>query len=200
MNKSPFFAIDNFISPLACEDIINQLDNQPIANYTARVVKENGLAEIRLIPLIKTLMPQLEKYYGFSYDGLTYFNFEWYPSGYKAQSPICENSVYRAGQWSRTNNRDFTGVIFLNDYQDKPPFDDDYEVYGGNLEFQNFNLKFHPQRGQLVVFPSGPNFINTTSDVKIGSLTQIKFHITAEKRFEYSSSDFPGNYTDWFKT
>jgi hypothetical protein len=98
----------------------------------------------------------------------------------------------------RLYNRDFTGVIFLSDYQEQVPFDDEYEVFGGKLEFYSHKFGFNPQRGTLIIFPSDPHFINATSPIQAGDLFQIRFHITCTQPYLYNPKNFPGNYTTWF--
>lgn len=197
--KSPFYIIEEFISPAMCEDIIDRLDNYNINNENVKIVKEHILIETRLYPKVEAILPDLESHFKFSVKGVSPFNFEYYPTGYRATNTVCENSIFRNGNWQRINNKDFTCILFLNNYQATPPFDDDFEVYGGNLEFINFGMKIHPSRGTLVTFPSGPNFSNVTSHVNFGELTQMRFHITATSIYNYNNSEFPGNYNDWFK-
>jgi hypothetical protein len=203
MHKSPFFVVKQFISPLACEDIINRLNHtfpdenrhgQPI-----KTIKHNKLSEIRILPHIEDLVPKLEEYYGFELEGILPFNFEWLVEGCELQKPICENSAMIDGEWRKINDYDFTGIIFLNDYQSVVPFDNRFEVKGGKLQFLNHNFAFNPQRGTLVIFPSGPNFINHTTEVVAGELNQIRFHMVATTPYQYDMRKFPGTHKDWFK-
>ena len=202
MNKSPFYVVEEFISPLMCEDIINRLDNvnpnRDEKNNPLLTIKSNRLTEIRVLPALKELIPTLEAYYDFEYLGTSPFEFEWYANGYKAMPAHCDNSNLIQGKWYRTNNRDFVGVIFLNDYRDAPPFDPYFEVVGGKLSFPTHNFSFIPKRGQLVVFPGAPNFVNSIGDILFGELNQIKFYISAQEDYLYDIKKFPGNHKDWF--
>lgn len=201
--KSPFFIIEEFVSPLACEDIIERLDNfYPNTNadgQSEKTIKFNKLTEIRLLPAIELLIPELEKYYGFELKGITPFNFEWYPERCVTEKPRCENSEYVNKRWYRVNNHDFTGIIFLNSFQAKMPFDPDFEVSGGQLQFPNHQFSINPNRGTLVIFPGDQHFINYTSPIKVGNLNQIRFHIASKKPYVYNRANFPGDYTTWFK-
>lgn len=201
--KSPFYIVEEFISPLMCEDIIERLDNvspNRDENETPILtIKTNRLTEIRILPLItEELVPALEKYYGFNYLGTLPFEFEWYPAGYKHMPARCDNSNLAKGKWYRTNEKDFVGVIFLNDYRDTPPFDPYFEVVGGKLAFPTHNFSFIPKRGQLIVFPGEQHFINSVQDVLYGNLNILKFYISAVDDYVYDPSKFPGNYEQWF--
>lgn len=205
-SKSPFFVIEDFISPLMCEEIIEDLDNQipdvDEKNNPVMSVRFNRLSEMRLCTAIEEfLIPDIEAYYGFTYKGMYPFEFEWYPQGCKKNRQRCENSISTGGGrpiWHRSSGKDFCGIIFLNDYNDKPPLDQDFEVNGGKLQFLNHKFSITPKRGTLVIFPGEQHFINCTSDVKIGDLHQIRFFINASEPYKYNPKLFPGNYTTWF--
>lgn len=185
-----------------CEDIIDRLDNKfpdhDADNKPLKTIRANRLTEVRVLPKLQALMPTLEQYYGFEYLGIQPFEFEWYPANFKESSAICENSHLIKGKWNRTNDKDFVGVIFLNDYRDEPPFDDYYEVVGGKLAFPTHNFSFIPKRGQLIIYPGSPHFINATEKVLFGNLNQIKIYISAEQDYEYDPKNFPGSYKTWF--
>jgi hypothetical protein len=200
--KSPFFVIENFIEPLTCEDIISRLDHT-VPNYNSsgkpeKTIKFNRLTEIRLLPSLEMIIPDLETYYGYQHKGLTGFTFEWYPQGFQGDRPRCENSEYIDKRWTRVNNNDFCGLIILNEYNDKPPFDPYFEVNGGKINFPNHKFSFNPKRGTLIVFPGNENFLNFVGQVKNGDLNLIRYHITAEKPYRYDIKNFPGDYKSWF--
>lgn len=202
MNNSPFFIIDNFISPLNCEDIIDRL-NHTFPNYNKeqkpiKTVKSNILTQTRITPLLEDMIPELESKYGHQHKGILPFDFEWFVPGVVLEPPKCSNSVYKNDKWQRINDYDFTGIIFLNEYQDGVPFDPFFEVYGGKLEFVNQGFGINPKRGTLVIFPGGPHFSNYTSEIKAGELNQIRFNMVATKNYEYDPNMFPGNYKTWF--
>lgn len=203
--KSPFLVYEEFISPLQCEEVISN-NNAIFPNYdkdgnVLPVYSGNKLAEMRIAPKIfEEIVPDIENHYGVDVKGIKSFLIEWYATNFNGSpQPRCENSLYINGKWGRCNDHDFTGVIFLNDYQDSTPFDSDFEVYGGKLEFPTHEFSFNPQRGRLVIFPGAPNFINATSKISAGELTQIRFHIATHDLFVYNMNEFPGNYKTWFK-
>lgn len=201
--KSPFVVVQNFLSPLFCEDIITRLNhtypNRDIDNKIIKTVKTNRLSDIRILNELEQILPDLEEYYNFKREGILPFDYEWYVAGCKEEQPRCENSAYGNNGWIRINDYDFTGIIFLNDYQEKIPFDSDYEVFGGKLEFPNHQFSFNPSRGTLIFFPGNQHFINHTSLIKFGELNQIRFHVVAENTpWQYDKTQFGGTYLDWF--
>jgi hypothetical protein len=199
--KSPFFVIEEFISPLLCETILDECDfngcNRDKEGHPQKTIKFNEQAEQIIYKKILEHLPQWEDHYSFKYKGTDSIVFEWYPTGSNS-APRSENSEYLRDVWIRTRLMDFTGVVFLSDYQDNMPFNDEYEVYGGKLEFAQHQFGFKPNRGTLVLFPSGPHFLNNTSDIMIGDLFQVRFHISAQQVWKYIPQQFPGNYTLWF--
>jgi hypothetical protein len=200
---SPFYIIEEFISPLACEEIIDILDyttpdvdkdNQPLAS-----VRTNERASAIIYERLLYALPEIQAYYEFVYKGTHPIEFEWYPEGTMNKSHA-ENSTFLKGKWLRTHVRDVTGVLFMCDYQEKVPFERDYEVYGGKLEFPQHAFGFNPVRGTMVIFPSDPHFINATTRTAFGDLYQARIHMAAKTPYLYHPEKFPGNYLSWFKS
>jgi hypothetical protein len=200
-HKSPFFVIQEFISPLSCEEIVDNLrwlepdydeEQNPLV-----CAKMNDHAEEIIFNTLRPRIQPLETYYGFQYQGMERPFFEWYVPGTRGEVR-CENSNYLRKKWLRVRMRDLTGVLFMSDYQDKIPFDNDFEVYGGKLEFPQHQFGFNPQRGTLIVFPSDPHFLNAVSEVLAGELHIARFHIAAMIPYIYQPTNFPGDYTKWF--
>lgn len=202
--KSPFLIFNEFISPLDCEDVIGRLNltfpNTDVNGRPLKTVLANRLTEIRILPLIENIIPDLEEYYNFGIEGVTEFLFEHYPMNFKLEAPRCENSALIRGQWTKINGRDLCCIIFLNDYQDKMPYDPEFEVYGGKLEFINHDFAISPKRGTMVVFPGNEYFINHTSKIMAGELNQIRFFLSAkaESPLKYTPLDYQGDHTLWF--
>jgi hypothetical protein len=202
--KSPFIVVEEFISPLQCEDIIignnNTFPNYDKMGKVQPLFFGNRLAEVRILPILtEEIIPKVEARFGVDVKGVTEFDMEWYSAGYEGTGQVrYENSVYNNGEWSRINDHDFTGVIFLNDYNDSAPFDEEYEVYGGQLEFPTHEFAFNPQRGTLVLFPGSPNFANHIASVNAGELTLIRFHLATHEPYVYNMREFPGDYRTWF--
>lgn len=199
--KCPFYVVENFLSAKACEQIVDGLgfyapdedaDGDPI-KMSRHHDKGEEIVYQQLLPLI----PTLQEYYQFVHGGTERINFEFLAQDTFSE-PKGENSKYINGKWARVYNRDFTCVLFLSDYQDNVPFDNDFEVYGGKLEFPQHKFGFNPQRGTLIVFPSGPHFINATAPIIQGDLFQARIHLCATEPYLYNPEDFQGNYTNWF--
>lgn len=203
--KSPFLVYNEFISPLQCEEIIagnnNIYPNFDKDGNIKPLFFGNNFVEMRILPKLRDLIvPDIESHFNVEVKGIKPIVMEWYSTGYIPDNkPRCENSAFMKGEWKRINDNDFTGIIFLNDYQDETPFDSDFEVFGGQLEFPTHQFSFNPVRGTLIIFPGASNFINATAEVKAGELTQIRFHIATHDLFVYDANHFRGNHEIWFK-
>lgn len=199
--KSPFKVYQNFLSAKACESIVDDLgfydpdideEGNPIKMYRHHEPSRNIIYSH-----FKQLIPELEQYYNFSHRGTEDLTFEFMAQGCVTE-PLCENSNYTSKKWARVRDRDITGLLFLSTYQDKIPFDNDYEVYGGKLEFPQHNFGFTPERGTLLMYPSGPHFINAFAPILSGDLFVVRFHLAGQMPFLYNPKEFPGDYTNWF--
>lgn len=202
MNKCPFFIVNNFLSPLECEDIINRSYYEfpnTVNGVSVKSVTQNLLTQNRILPYLEDVVSDLETYFDFEHGGILPINIEYYPQNCKQEGLRAENSMKRDGKWQRVNDHDFTGVIFLKDDSTDRNFDDSFEVYGSKLEFPNHLFGFPPARGRLIIFPSAPNFVNNTISPKIGDHYQIRFQMVAMEPYNYDMAKFPGNYTTWFK-
>jgi len=201
-SKSPFYIVQDFISPLMCEDMIDLCDfTVPDQDKDLKYVKTEKTCEAAeqiIYERFLAISPAVQKYYGIEYKGMERSHFEWFTEGTKGELRS-ENSKYMHGKWLRVFPADITGILFLSDYQDKVPFEDDYEVYGGKLEFPQHKFGFNPQRGTLILFPSDPHFINWTAPIQVGDLYQARFNIVAKQPLLYDIKQFPGNYNTWFK-
>ena len=201
--KSPFFVIQEFLSPLLCEELIDTVDfwhpDTDPDGVPIKTLKSNEKCEELIFEQLQQHVSEIEKHYNSKYQGMTPVIFEWYPESCLGEPHHCENSHYLKQGWVKIHQKDLSGILFLCDYQEKVPFDGDFEVSGGKLEFPQWGFGFNPQRGTLIIFPSGPNFINATTPIKIGDLFQAKFHIVTKVPFMFNREDFQGEYTQWFK-
>jgi hypothetical protein len=202
-SKSPFYVVDELFSPLMCENIISKLNltapDEDIEHKPLPTLRHSSVLEIALLPFIEAELDNIEEYYSFETDGILPFNFEWYVEGFKTQPSRCVSFMHKRNDWVRVSDIGFTGVVFLNDFNDKPPFDPDFEVRGGKLEFLTHRFGFNPKRGTLIVYPEAPNFINAISPITAGSSTLLRFHVVPTKRYNYDMNNFPGDYRTWFK-
>lgn len=202
--KSPFLIYENFISPKICEEIIYSLnffepdknkDGKPIP--MSRFHEDSGLI---IFERLQQIIPNIQQHYQIEYAGTEPIEFEFLARGTTGE-PHCENSNFlkKSSKWLKTRNRDISGIVFLVDYNENPPFDNEYEVYGGKLEFPQHKFGFNPVRGTLILFPSGPHFINTNAPVIFGDLYQARIQIAAQTPLLYNPQKFPGDYRTWFK-
>ena len=202
MTKSPFLVFQDFIPPLLCEKIIDLTGfNTPTMDKDDNPVKTSKRdldVEQILFTKFEPLIPVIEQHYQVAYKGTEPIQVDWFPEQSEGTA-VCDSSSFLRRKWVRTKDRDFTALVFLSDYQDTTPFDDEFEVYGGKMEFPQWGFGFNPQRGTMVVYPSGPHFINKTSKILIGDLYQAKIHVATQQPFLFNAVNFPGTYMDWFK-
>lgn len=201
--KSPFLVFQDFIGFDDCDRIAREVRVNPDVDQDGNPLP----MERHYVPLegeifekFKPLIPNLESHYtGFKYRGTEHLVFQQFPvTGKVAEEPHCENAVYKRKKWVRVKDRDLTGVLWLKDYKDTPPFDIETQVYGGKLEFPIYNFGFQAQKGTLVIYPSNERFISLTSAVLVGELQAIRFHICGEGLWLYNPDDYPGDFRVWF--
>lgn len=200
--RSPFLVLQNFLSPKVCESIVDELGfYTPDKNTEGKPIKmfrHNDKSEELIFDRLDPKINEMMDYYQADYKGTEKMIFEYLAEG-TVTEPICENSNYLKKKWVRTYDRDFTCVLFLCNYNDSPQFDSEYEVYGGKLEFPQHGFGFNPERGTLIMYPSGPHFINANAAVEAGDLLQVRIHMACKLPYLYQPGDFPGDFTNWFK-
>lgn len=203
MSHSPFLVFQDFISSAEADYIASEAHVAP--QYDAEGLPmpiERHVAELEddIFEKFKTLIPEIQSHFkNFKYRGTEHLVFQQFPaSGKNAEEPHCENAVYKRKKWVRVKDRDLTGVLWLKDYKDTPPFDTETEVYGGKLEFPVYNFGFQPQKGTLVIYPSNERFISLTTAVLVGELQTVRFHICGEGLWIYDPADYPGDFRTWF--
>lgn len=204
MKKAPFVVIDEFISPLLCERILYDLridralpmkgqDGKPKPTILA-----SRLNSDRIIQNFDRVVSRLEENFNTEYLGTHNLMFEWYPENYQPTQIKTDGYMQTREQgWVKYNLIDFTGILWLNDYNDKPNFDPNFEVNGGTLEFPTFDIKFKPSRGTLVLFPTAPNFANTVAAVNIGTLTQVRLQIRSTEPYKFNIDNFETDPANW---
>lgn len=171
MLKPPIVTVNGFLTPLKC-----QASN--VLEFTAHK--------------LDSVIPQVEEYYDVNISEVIepYF-------GAILTSPVCDNSTYSNGQWQRKNKYDFTGYIPLTSYNNTTPFDPTTDVYGGELMFKTLKFKHPPYLGQLIVFPSAPNFLHFHNTIKIGALQYIKFHLICDEPYVHDYRKFNNICSQW---
>lgn len=202
-SKSPFYVIQGLVPEKRCVELASQLRVEPTLDQdgmpTAMGRHHTAIGQ-ELFDLFKPHIPDVCEHYGIQYRGTEEFIFQQFPvtNGKPAEEPHCENAVYKRKRWIRINDRDLTGIIWLKDFNDQPPFDMSKHVYGGKLEFPVYNFGFQPQIGTCVIFPSSERFIQLTSSIQVGELQLAKFHVAGEGVWLYDPANFPGDFRTWF--
>jgi hypothetical protein len=204
MKETPFLVERNFLPPMLCEQIIGDLkidtmfptfgqDGKPKST-----ILHSRLNTQRILSLFEPTVEELERKYNTEYMGTHNLMFEWYPTNYVSSQIKSDGYIQKRDEgWVRYNLIDFTGILWLNNFNDKPDFDENFEVRGGQLEFPMFDISFQPERGTLVLFPTAPNFAHTVAPVQIGSLTQVRFQIRSEVPYKFNKEDFEMNPDNW---
>lgn len=209
MIRSPFFVIENAVSPAKCELLIQKLGiAQPSLNEAGDPLKHERLitdAELAgyLQDALNDQVPLLEERYDGAIKSFETPLFQQYFENPKRPCEVhaCDNSRYLRKKWVKIKDTDLVAYLWLKDYNSGVPLDPRFEVYGGKLEFPAYDFSLVPTRGTLVVFPGGPHFITAVSPVLVGSLEQIKLSIKLHVDsgfWLYDPNKFPGSYQEWF--
>ena len=212
---SPFVIIQDFISVKYCEELVERFkvrtpntnsDDMPIK--LERIIKaEEGLDT--LLNKLYLNIGLIESRYNAVFQGTEPLLITHYPENDRipAEPVGCENAKFFRKKWIQTKDVQLVGHLWLKDFNDSPPWDPNYEVYGGKIEFPSFNFSLTPQRGTLVIFPAGPHFVNAISPVVIGDMYQVKFNISISAKngglWTYQPSQYPigkeGVIMSWLK-
>lgn len=202
--KSPFLVFQHFIEPDQADQIAKEVRVEPLKNDDGILQATERFyspSEKILFEKFQPLIPTLEKHFtGFNYRGTEHLLFQQFPvsNGNPAEEPHCENAVFKRKRWLRVKDRDLTGVLWLKDYHEVPPFNVKTQVLGGKLEFPVYNFGFQPQRGTLVIYPACERFISLTSSILVGELQCVRFHICGEGLWLYQPEGYPGDFRTWF--
>lgn len=202
-HKSPFLIYQDFLDSKTCDRIAKEVYVTPLKTDDDQLTssgRHHAASELEIFEKFKPLIAQLEAHYGLKYRGTEHLVFQQFPvtGGKLAEEGHCENAVFKRKKWIRTKDRDLTGLLWLKDYQDSPPFDPDLHVLGGKLEFPLYNFGFQAQKGTLVIYPSCERFISVTSAILVGELQCVRFHICGEGIWLYDPANFPGDFRTWF--
>jgi len=203
MIKSPFLVFQNFLDSSTCDEIAQTVRVEALKNDDGGlqpVNRHHEAVEQQIFKKYQSLIPQFEQHYtGFKYRGTEHLVFQQFPvSNQNAEEPHCENAVFKRKKWLRVKDRDLTGVLWLKDYQEVPPFDLESQVLGGKLEFPIYNFGFQPQKGTLVIYPACERFISLTTPILVGELQCVRFHICGEGLWLYNPDDYEGDFRTWF--
>lgn len=205
--RSPFIIRPDFLSPLTCEKILDDLDktapNFDDDGNQLKIERTNLAWEQDIIDRFQDVKPEIEERYDATYRGLEKPLFQLYPENAKipAEPPGCENAKYLRKKWVQFKDVDLVGFVWLKDYNNAVPLDPRHEVFGGKLEFPAYNFSLVPQRGTLVMFPAGPHFITAISPILLGTLPQIKLTVSIKEKdgsnWFYQPAKHPGKWADW---
>ena len=205
MSKSPFMVFQDFISPKQVDIIRNMValsaPNYDANGYPTKLERSCEQAQDILYERLKEILPEISEHFDMKIAGVEPMVFQHYPenmSGHVAEPPHAENSQNVRKKWVKRKNVDLTAVLWLKTYQDKTPLDKKTEVYGGRLEFPQYQFSLNPEAGTLVVFPAYPHFIKAISKVLVGDLYQVKINIAADGIWLYDPAQYSSDWREWF--
>jgi hypothetical protein len=210
MVRSPFFVIEEAVSPSKCETIINSLGIKvPSRDEKGRPIKHERLVkDPELLGFIQDAIQQHvagmeERFVGAIKNFETPIFRQYFESpDVPAELHTCENSSYLRKKWVKVKDTDLVGYLWLKDFNSGVPLDPRFETYGGKLEFPSYDFSLVPQRGSMIFFPGSPHFITAISPVLVGSLeiikVGIKLHTSDGRPWLYQPANFGGTYQEWF--
>jgi len=201
--KSPFLVFQHFITPDLCDQLAKKVRVEPLKNDDEVFQSSERFhteAEATIFELFKPLIPEIEEHFNLTYRGTEHLVFQQFPvtNGKLAEEPHSENSVFKRKRWVKVRDRDLTGILWLKDHQETPPFDTETQVLGGKIEFPVYNFGLQAQKGTLVIYPGNERFISLTSPILVGELQCVRFHICAEGIWIYNPANFQGDFRTWF--
>jgi len=201
-SRSPFFIIDEAVSPMQCEQIADSAEfiqtDVDRSNRPIMTIKHTELAHTYVAQALAVHREAIEHHYQAVVTDLEPTRVQW-ANEWVAPVAVCDNSTRIKDKWLRVHNRDLTALLFLCDYNDKPPFDGEFEVYGGKLEFPSHGFGFNPVRGTMIIYPSDPHFTHVFSKVGMGELFVSKTFIQLNPPLLYSPKNFPGTWRQWLE-
>lgn len=207
MSQSPFYVVEEFISPSFCEVLVDELAlTYPSFDETNQPVKYERLVPPPLAQGVSAALDEhlsgIETRYRGTVERVN-MKFQQHWENLKRPAAALSGGAwkYNRKKWSKMSDFDLIGFLWLKDFQSSTPLDPRFEVYGGKLEFPAFNFSLVPVRGTLVVFPAVPNFMHAISHVMYGSIEQIILTIKLSNNgqaWEYKSELYPGEYKEWF--
>lgn len=212
MIKSPFFIVEDALSPIKCEQLIAEFGikipsfdeknkNKPLRHD--RILRDAS-AQAPLQHLLQNHVAAIEERYESVVRGMDSPLFQQYFENPNNPCELhgCENAKFVRKKWVKNRDIDLVGFLWLKDFNGGVPLDPRFEVYGGKLEFAAYDFSLVPQRGTLVLFPAGPHFITAISPVLVGTYEHIKIAIKMSNLEDgpwlYQPSNFGGTYQEWF--
>lgn len=202
--RSPFFVIDELLSPLSCEQIVDEIDFNgfsvdPATSKPTKTTLTNKRCDVLVEDALVQHIDAINRHFGVEVDDVLSIAYEWFPEGC-ASLPAAADGFTRMGRdWVRSSSEDLVAILFMSQYNTVAPFDSDFEVFGGKLEYPTFGFGFNPTMGSLIVHPAAPNFISTTSPVIVGDLFQARIRLSSRRPVRFDIRDYPGDFRTWFR-
>lgn len=182
-NNKNFLTLNSFFKEDDCKSIIDKLRTAKVSKKHILETKSCSILncdylENKLIFSLDPLIEKIEEYFNIKVDAISAFKFETYKEGYIPEKILkSDNSIYSNGKWVRYNDYDFSIIIALTEQNKSAKLKKEYDSYGGSILFPNHSIDIDMRRGDVIVFPSEPNFINYVNEIKLGNRIQIRIHI-----------------------
>ena len=188
--QSPFFVVEEFISPLQCDRILAACKTDKLSESTTQIL-DLGKHRI-LVNSLTDYTDEISQRYASQVNEdfrAVIIQCPELPNK-PAIPPTIEAWEISRRKWVKTKNYDLVGFIPLKSYSDDVPIDINFEVYGGKIEMLNYNFSIMPTRGSMIIMPATPNFKYAFSPVDFGTLEFIKIHIRLADGWQYNPAMF----------
>ncbi|MDH5545834.1 MAG: 2OG-Fe(II) oxygenase [Gammaproteobacteria bacterium] len=179
--KAPYglFVVENYLSAKKIAEIRSYADSCEGKRLMVIDAKSSTKDELKLMEderrvselvNLGSYQTQINELVGNAFVELcqrfTPYELEWYerpqmlryrPGGFYIRHSDSENMDPQTRTWTKSIDRDFSMLIYLND---------DFE--GGELFFSKFNYRLKPKAGMAVLFPSDHRYIHEACNVTKG--------------------------------
>ncbi len=184
--------IENFIDDVNCEKIIEHTENikfskasiEKINNNNSEINESqrkteifdlgdfNNMVKAQLVNTFKkTIMEYYKKTINF-YEQPHILRYS--VGGFYNLHSDAEYWNHHEKSWIRTNRRELSFLIYLND-----------DFTGGDLDFPNFNFQYKPKKGDFLCFPSDHRFMHQA----LPTITGTRYAIVTWAMIEDSKFD-----------
>ncbi len=195
MTKSPFIIQDGVITPLECENILNDLIvGEFIDEFTSQYKSQHVLDETNLqyiVNIAKSLFSTINSHYDVKCHKIENIGFTYGKHRCEASLFKSFNSVFYNNVWVRNEFNDFTLTIFLTSFHhNKEPIDTEFESHGGAFQFPQHNTSIYPDRGGVLIHPSDNHFMRNHTAIDNGTLCFIDVTISCDGLYFYDPFKF----------
>lgn len=195
--KSPFLILEEYLSPLQCENILNDLycidciDFSDTNKKYCYPISDDALFN-HLEKIIKSIYPKINEMYGVNCAKIEVIEYRLMRENTEATDFQAYNSVYLNGQWVRNEFNDFVITIMLTSHVQSTDdgLDAEFEHYGAGIQYPQHNVTFYSDRGGILIHPSDPHFIHNISANHLGTCALINVAVSCDNLYLYDPVSF----------